>query len=135
MVVEVFAIAWKRLHDFDPDRGSEESWLLGIARNQIRRQVRANHKWTKQIGAERATFREASPDAPDEADARSDEIAIAMAKLPQRYQEILLLVGVADLPVADAACAMGLSEGSGRILLHRARTRIAQLMNEEKSHA
>jgi RNA polymerase sigma-70 factor (ECF subfamily) len=55
--------------------------------------------------------------------------------LPERQREIVLLHYYLDASVADTAAAMGISEGTVKTQLHRARAKLADALGlaEEES--
>jgi RNA polymerase sigma-70 factor (ECF subfamily) len=78
---------------------------------------------------------EAAPDAwGPEARLLSAEVrtllGAAMERLPPRQREVLALRDVADLPTEQVAALLGLSPGNVRVLLHRARVRLRQELEE-----
>ncbi|HEX8004518.1 MAG TPA: sigma-70 family RNA polymerase sigma factor [Mycobacteriales bacterium] len=123
VAAETFLVAWRRgVPDGDP-----LPWLYGVARNCL-------------ANATRATRREASalprlataPATPDLADAASDAetVRAALARLPDRDREAVLLVTWEDLPTRDAARVAGCSPAAFAVRLHRARRRLAALLAE-----
>jgi RNA polymerase sigma-70 factor (ECF subfamily) len=66
----------------------------------------------------------------DQANNRIDAVATlrrvarAMARLPARQRDVLLLVAVAELEYAEIAAVLDMPIGSVRSALHRARTKI-----------
>ena len=58
------------------------------------------------------------------AQANHRRVARAVAKLPVRQREVLLLVAVAELEYAEVAAALDIPIGTVRSALHRARTRL-----------
>lgn len=62
---------------------------------------------------------------------RSEQVRAVLARLPERDREVLVLRYLEDLPTADAAAVMGVTEGTAKVRLLRALRRLRELMNEE----
>lgn len=120
LAADVFAIAWRRRASVAP--GEELPWLYRIASYQV-----ANHRRRVAVRANAlALF--AVPDAAPAADAafESDpEVARAWRSLPGGQREILALVVLDGLPVAEVAVALGISPNAASIRLHRAKKALA----------
>jgi len=123
VVSETFAIAWRRLDDL-PERPLP--WLLGVARNVLRENIRAQARrdslqaelraWTEGDHAELVTERL--------------EVLRALAALSEDDRELLLLVAWHDLTVKQAAEVVGCNQAAFRVRLHRARRRLARALEE-----
>jgi RNA polymerase sigma-70 factor, ECF subfamily len=55
----------------------------------------------------------------------------ALAELPERQREIVLLRDVEGLPSADVCTVLGITEGNQRVLLHRGRSRLRSAIEAE----
>ncbi|MBF8190339.1 RNA polymerase sigma factor [Nonomuraea sp. K274] len=121
VVSETFAIAWRRLDDV-PD--SALPWLLGVARNVLRDNVRAEVR-RETLAAELRAWTEG-----DVADQVTERMGVlrALAALPEDDREILILVAWHGLSPKEAARVIGCSSAAYRVRLHRARKRLAQAM-------
>jgi len=127
IVAEAFLRAY--LHwDSLRNKGAVESWLFSIAHNLLVSYVRAQartSRWWEQ--AERID------DSPEEAALDQDErrrMWKAMARLPQRYQQVLSLRFELGLCHRQVAQVMGVSEGNARVLLLRALRRLRAIMSQ-----
>ncbi|WP_327588837.1 RNA polymerase sigma factor [Nonomuraea sp. NBC_00507] len=120
---ETFAIAWRRLDDV-PEPALP--WLLGVARNILRDNVRAEAR-REALAAELRAWTEG-----DVAEQVTERIGVlrALAALPEDDREILLLVAWHGLSPKEAARVVGCSFAAFRVRLHRARKRLKQAMNE-----
>jgi len=56
------------------------------------------------------------------------QLAGALAALPARHRDVLLLIAWGDLDYAEAAEALGVPVGTVRSRLHRARTKLRQAL-------
>lgn len=120
---------------YQPELGSELAWLYGIARNVLasqRRRTARELRATRQIAGRRLlddddiTRLEARIDA--ESAARS--LHQAISRLPEKERDVVELVAVDDLTVTEAAAALGISPGTARVRLHRARQKAAGSLAE-----
>lgn len=107
VVSETFIEAGRNRAAFDPGRGSETSWLLGIATNRIRRLRRDENRLTvvgtidDADGSEDAELI-ALPDRID-AERRSAIVLEAVDALPEGERAAILLHAVEGLDTAEVA--------------------------------
>jgi RNA polymerase sigma-70 factor (ECF subfamily) len=130
VVVEVFAVAWRRRTDLPAD---PLPWLYATAANVIAHMTRAQTRRGR-LSAKLAS----QPDvvlAPQEAVDNGEPLRVAMTQLAESDQEVLRLWAWEDLDGPRLAQALGCSPGTARTRLHRARTRLrtalTALMPEE----
>jgi RNA polymerase sigma-70 factor (ECF subfamily) len=126
VTARIFEEAFRSLASFRRERTNFRGWLFGIAGNLCidwRRDRRnRNSSLIKLFGD-----LDSQPDSTDESetdpnkDDRSDDVRRAVARLPEKYREVLLLWGVSDLTVPEVARALGISEPTARKRLSRAR--------------
>ncbi|MCK2213095.1 RNA polymerase sigma factor [Actinomadura sp. ATCC 31491] len=123
VVSETFAIAWRRLGDV-PEPALP--WLLGVARNVLRDNVRAEAR-REALAAELRSWTEG-----DVADQVAERLGVlrALATLPDDDREVLLLVAWQGLAPKEAARVVGCSSAAFRVRLHRARRRLRQAMDQ-----
>jgi RNA polymerase sigma-70 factor (ECF subfamily) len=126
LVAGTYEVAWRRL-DAVPAGDASLPWLLAVERNLLR-----NH-WRKQR-RERALLERLGP--PEES--RSEvpavswqEVRRALDRLSDDDRELILLVSWDGLEPAEVAPVLGLTPGAARTRLHRARGRLAQLLEIE----
>jgi len=129
VVAETFLLAYERRHRYDAAAGSESAWLFGIATNLLRRHHRREVRAWRALArtgvdplvddgpAERAVARA-------DASAMTRQVAAALASLPRRQRDVLLLFAVAELEYAEIAAALGIPVGTVRSTLHRARRKV-----------
>ncbi|GAB3663781.1 hypothetical protein GCM10027589_27520 [Actinocorallia lasiicapitis] len=118
---ETFCIAWRRFGDLpDPPL----PWLLGIARNEARRNFRAE---ARQVSLARELRGWAGPigDVGDQVADRAD-LLHRLAALSGTDREALTLVAWHGLTAAEAARVVGCSKAAFFVRLHRARQRLAK---------
>jgi RNA polymerase sigma-70 factor, ECF subfamily len=133
---DVTALAFERLYRararLDERRGTPRAWLFAIARNaaldELRRRRRRPHFELddQRSGAlDGNAARDAS--GPDDALERAERratVRAALAALPLRERELVLLKFHGQLSNAELARAMGISESNAGTRLHRALTRL-----------
>ncbi|MDD4319243.1 MAG: RNA polymerase sigma factor [Candidatus Peribacteraceae bacterium] len=132
LVSDIFVKAWEKLHQYQVRKGVPfGAWLFRIARHTVIDAYRTQRSF------EEVPEEIADPDALNRADAamRSKDLVrmvrSALAGLPKRYREVLLLSYVAGLSHAEAAQALRMSEGGVRILKFRALRKLQSLLPPE----
>jgi RNA polymerase sigma factor (sigma-70 family) len=128
VVAEAFLIAHARWQSFDPARAGALTWLYGIATNVARSHRRAELRALRGYAraAETVVDEGFADRATDRADALAGRrrIAAALARLPARQRDVLLLFAVAELDYAEIAAALDIPLGSVQSSLHRARAKL-----------
>jgi RNA polymerase sigma-70 factor (ECF subfamily) len=126
-VAETFAVAWRRRDDLPQDPAEIRPWLFGIARrclaNVARSNVRAGRLGQRLVHA----FGDvAVPDPAALSEHREDSRLVrnALAGLSSEDRELVTLIAWEGLTPSQAATALGLSFGTARVRLHRARVRL-----------
>jgi RNA polymerase sigma-70 factor (ECF subfamily) len=115
LVQETWLTAVRRLGSFDPARGTFAGWVRGIAAGLARNHFR------------RAARRRTAPLPPDLAAAdparreQAEQVACALARLPEHYEAVLRAKYLDGASVADIARARGESLKAVESLLTRAR--------------
>jgi len=125
LLQEVFVKAWQSLARIDPARPLAP-WLFAVARNAA-------------ISHGRQVRRRRMAELPDLADGRTpgptldqqEQSAriwdLARSALAERSFSALWLMYAEDMNVHEIAGALGVSSGHAKVLLHRARRRLAQV--------
>ena len=124
VVQEVFLIALTRLKDFRGD-SSPATWLMGITVNQCRahrRRAALRLTWLRQMWSGAETNHEPATTADD--DETSRQVRDAVAALPPRDREVIVLFYLEDCPVAQIAQLLGAKPNAIEVRLHRARQRL-----------
>ncbi|WP_128429441.1 RNA polymerase sigma factor [Streptomyces cyaneus] len=136
VVAETFTTAFQQRHRYDPARGAgadARPWLFGIATNLVGRHRRAEARRFKAMARVPALADHDEPLADRAADrvvarAVRRELAAALAALPARRRDVLLLVAWGDLGYGEAAQALGIPVGTVRSRLHRARSKLREAL-------
>ena len=125
---EVFMVLMRGDGAFDETRGSVNSFLLGIARNLVRRKVSREQFYVSLDDESNATISgEHQPDGPNLFDqlARDETIESvreAVLSLPAHYREVVVLCDLQEMSYVEAASVLSCPVGTVRSRLHRART-------------
>ena len=124
IVAETFLVAWRRLDDV-PDPALP--WLLGVARRVLSTH-RRGEKRRQQLGSRLASTQPSSlPVWSEDGDGRAIG---ALAKLPEKDREALMLVAWEGLTPQQAASVLGEPPVRFRVRLHRAKQRIKSLLEQ-----
>lgn len=129
MAAEVFLRAWTTRESL---RGAPLPWLYGISRNVVLEFYRGRERDrdAREAVAGRERRRGTSPDEASAVDLHID-VAQAMGSLSEADREILTLHTWEDLDPADIATVLGVTRGSARVRLHRARRRLARALGAD----
>lgn len=115
------------IHDagrYRPDRAAVVPWLLGIARNHVRRAMDRRPTEALPDDESEAGRRLASQPDPLGGLARRqhiDALRRAVLELPVKYREVVVLCDLQELSYDDAAAALSCAIGTVRSRLHRGR--------------
>jgi RNA polymerase sigma-70 factor (ECF subfamily) len=125
---ETFVKAYRSLGQFDPSRPMA-GWLFTIARRTAISHFRSHRPPAFEASeslADRPDFRNPSEDLA----AKDDGAALWLLaeRLKPRQREALWLHYAEDLPVAECARVMGLTQVHVKVLLHRGRQGLASLL-------
>ena len=124
----VFAEAWRKRSRVRIVDDSVLPWLLATATNcarNARRSIRRNERLIAHIPL--------GPDSPDTADVAGDRLArvdassavgAALRELSETDARLVSLVLLEEIPLADAAKAIGVSYGAAKTRIHRAKQRL-----------
>jgi RNA polymerase sigma-70 factor, ECF subfamily len=129
VVADTFLVAWRQLERV-PDEPL--AWLLGVARKTLanrHRTTRRHNALISKLGAEGPFELRAAPTTQT---GELEAIAQAAARLSELDQELLKLVAWDGLSIKEAALVVGISHVAGRVRLHRARRRLAEVLGDEE---
>ncbi|WP_317446395.1 RNA polymerase sigma factor [Streptomyces collinus] len=132
LMAETFEIAFKRRRRYDPAHPHARPWLYGIATNLIGRHRRAEARRLRALSRVAALAPGTEHDVPGDGAAErlsaDAPLAGALAGLPARYRDVLLVIAWGELDYEEAAQALGVPVGTVRSRLHRARTRLRKAL-------
>lgn len=135
LVSEVFLTAFRSRAGYDPRYVDALPWLLGIAANFVRHHRRSEgRRW--------ALFKRLTLEPLDQNNQRLDEIgrnlivrseseqmALALARLDERYRSVLILHAAFDLTYDEVAKTLELRVGTVRSRISRGRTKLRELLD------
>jgi RNA polymerase sigma factor (sigma-70 family) len=119
-----FERAFRKQRSFDARRGTERSWLFGIARNAALDELRRRKR-----SAELAFDPPAQEDDIERALSRA-AVREALAGLPARDRELIALKFHAGLDNAELAAVLGVSVSNAGTRLHRALTKLREILDD-----
>ncbi len=127
---DITALAFERLYRsrsrLDRHRGTPRAWLFAIARNAALDELRRRRRTSSyDAGAGDPVDDRPGDDAFEQAERRAT-VAEALAALPLRERELVLLKFHGQLSNAELARTMGISESNAGTRLHRALTRLRE---------
>ncbi len=130
---QTFTAAMSRIERYDPERGSMDAWLFGIARNAIRKHLRARRirdwipldslwshpttslRWVEEIATNNELLTELLP---------------LISTLPERERDILSLKFGAEMTNRSIADITGLTESNVGVILYRTLRRLRDQLQE-----
>jgi RNA polymerase sigma-70 factor (ECF subfamily) len=115
--------------------GSFKSWLFRIVVNLAKNHVRDQARFDRSA---EAAEREAAPTEPNaheglERAQEREALREAIARLPRRQREVLLLRIDGDLPFAEVASALGITEVTAKVNFHHAVQKLKALLGNQGS--
>ena len=128
---EVFLTLLSESRSYLAERGDLQGYLIGVARNKVRRQIRQS-KGFASFPLEEPVVEAESFEAMSK---RQETRALrkAILSLPPNYREVVVLCDLENMDYARAAEHLGCAVGTVRSRLHRARTILgAKLRNGER---
>lgn len=140
IVADTFMRAFENRHKFNTSATSALPWLYGIATNLLRRQHRNETRALKAFARNYAdplgSGQVATDDTAEASVSRLDasnttaQLAQALAALPAKQRDVLLLYAWAELSYAEIATALDISIGTVRSRLNRTRAVLRAAHNE-----
>jgi RNA polymerase sigma-70 factor (ECF subfamily) len=132
---EVFLALLREDCGYDPERGALSAYLYGIARKLLLRHLeRGRLDVALEPDGEDAVVPELAVEDDPLVDLTQREgieaVRRAVAALPRRYREVVVLCDLEELDYADAAVALGCPIGTVRSRLHRARALLLEKLRQ-----
>jgi RNA polymerase sigma factor (sigma-70 family) len=132
LVAETFLAAFAKRGRYDLSRADARPWLYGIATNlggQHRRDEARQYRISQAATAEPEVPGHAERVAADvTARAMRPQLDAALASLPAGDRDVLLLVAWEQLTYQEVSQALAIPVGTVRSRLHRARTKVRQVL-------
>jgi RNA polymerase sigma-70 factor, ECF subfamily len=123
VVQDCFTALWKRPEGYDPDRGAQRAYLLGIARNIVLKGWRRERR----DGAPEPESLVCPPLDLVRLE-RSEAIAAAVQALPPLQREALVLAEYEELPLDEIARLTAADLAAVKSRLHRARQNLRRML-------
>ena len=132
IAAETIAIAWANRSEITPTRC--RPWLIATARNLLFEEYRARQRAipTAPDSLEKLDQRQ-EPDF--DVDYLDAELGRALDSLSPDDREAVLLVAWEELTPTEAAKSMGIRPATFRVRLHRARSRLKEILEETNAGA
>jgi RNA polymerase sigma factor (sigma-70 family) len=131
VVAETFTVAWRRLEDVPAGDGALP-WLLVTARRQLANRRRRDDTRIRHMEAHtNDPFAGSTRDHADDIAERSS-LAAAFAMLGEEDRETLALIAWDGLQPREAAVVTGCSAATFAVRAHRARRRLAALLEDSE---
>jgi RNA polymerase sigma factor (sigma-70 family) len=110
--------------------GSFKSWLFRITVNLAKNHLRDTARFDRSEEAQERETADSDPgaDARIEAAQRQKAMREAVARLPRRQREVLLLRIDGDLPFAEIASTLGITEVNAKVNFHHAVKKLKELV-------
>lgn len=129
LTADTFVQAITSFATFDPAKGTDRAWLLGIARRVFARHCDAHSRrqeGARQLAGLRPLDQDQIEDLVERIDAEGAGRALraGLAALPESDRDLIELVDLAGLRPKEAAAVLGLTPGATRIRLLRARRKL-----------
>jgi RNA polymerase sigma-70 factor (ECF subfamily) len=129
---DVFVWLIHHAAEFDPERGALPAFLGGVARKFVQRRQRSERRWLPFDAGAVLRFEAPHTDFAIAIDAESLRKAIAL--LPIRYREAIVLCDLESQTYEEAAAALGCAVGTIRSRLHRGRELLARKFQPKKEN-
>jgi RNA polymerase sigma factor (sigma-70 family) len=127
---DITALAFERLYRsrarLDRGRGTPRAWLFSIARNAALDELRRRRRKPHHALDEGLSVAGAAGEEELERVARRASVHAALAALPVRERELVLLKFHGQLSNSELARALGISESNAGTRLHRALTHLRE---------
>lgn len=126
---DVFVWLIHHARDFDPERGEMGAFLIGVARKLLHRQQRDARRWLPLLEA----ILKPGPRIDPAQSVDVDALRKAIALLPLRYREAVVLCDLEARSYEEAAALIGCAVGTIRSRLHRGRELLGRKLNPGKA--
>jgi RNA polymerase sigma-70 factor, ECF subfamily len=123
---ETFLQAIANIDKFQPGTNLS-AWLVTILRNRFLGQCRKRRREVEDVEGHYAATLKSEPEQTAQVDFA--DFRAALSQLPSEQRQALLLVGASDLSYDEAAAQCGCPAGTIKSRAHRARARLADLLD------
>jgi RNA polymerase sigma-70 factor (ECF subfamily) len=127
-MAETYVVAWRRFAELPADAQGQRLWLFGVAYRVIANQRRAAGRRLQLTDRLKAALL-----PPSRPSAVLEDVAEALATLPDGDQEILRLAAWEGLSHGEIGLVLDITPNAAAIRLHRARKRLEDAMKGSAS--
>jgi RNA polymerase sigma factor (sigma-70 family) len=127
----IFETALERIGSYDHARAPFGAWLFGIARNLLSKHLRSSQK-RSMLSLEDVSNQSGTEVSPEQAllnKERAQELAVLLANLNEREQDLISLKFGARLNNRQIAKLIGMSESNVGVCIYRALKKMRQSMD------
>lgn len=125
LCADVFEKVLRRIDAFDQDKASLSTWIYTITRNTVIDYYRKSRPVAE---LDENLTSDSEPDDSLLNEETLGELAAALKKLPQEYQDIIVLVYYDGKPMTEVAEMMHLSYGAVKIRHQKALAKLRELL-------
>jgi len=135
---ETFMVLMNKTSAYDETKGAVNSFLLGIARNQVLSRLRQERpivpvdEHYEEIDHSALMRNQLSAFAKKE---RIDVVRKAVLSLPEHYREVVILCELQEVSYAETAHILNCAVGTVRSRLHRARAILAEKLEPARDQS
>jgi RNA polymerase sigma-70 factor, ECF subfamily len=129
VVQRTFELALVRRHRFEPERGSADGWLFGIARN-VALDERRRLSRQAPVGAGAVAEDNGGPDLGLERADQQSVVFAALRALDRMDRELIALKFWVDLSHAEIGAVLGCSESNVGTRVHRAIGKLREICHD-----
>lgn len=126
---EVFLLAWRKLSTYRRE-GAFGAWLFRLARNWMLTEIGRDRRRERVV----ALHEVAEPAAPSSEPGHSVDLDMALEQLPLGARRVLALRHFAGCSHQEIAGLLGISVGTSKSQLHRARLLMRSLLGAQGNH-
>lgn len=129
---DTFLALWRRPGAFDPERGSLQSFLAGVARNKavdvVRREESVRRTKDSLMAEIESTVEAGAAPGPSEDVEERDAVVAALGKLSPLQREAIVLAYFGGRTYREVAIELGIPEGTAKTRLRDGLIRLRELM-------
>ena len=132
VVAETFLVAWRRFDDVPAD---PRPWLLAVARRVLANRARSDRRvvsLSARLAQVAASGHASSTEDGTVVTEMRLAVLAALERLPEKEREAMRLLAWDRLSSADAATVLGCSRATLAVRAHRARRKLATLLEPER---
>ena len=131
LVQETLVRALAHIDSFEPGTNLP-AWLFTILRNCFRSEYRKRGREVEDIDGRFAETLKSLPE--QDGHVEFEELRQALAELPDDQREAIILVGAAGVSYEEAAQICGCAVGTVKSRAHRARQKLAELLDADSNY-